>query len=88
MQIAKEIFLKSLNIMKKTLDLGEVLFDMRTKQFKYFRAQVMEITYTDLKKLFKYFSDEKILKKCPEKCNLRKGYSKCLCGGSGFINAK
>lgn len=86
MQIAKEIFLKSLDTMKKILDLASFGFDCRTKQFKYFRSQVMEATYTNLKKLFKRLEENKLIKKCPNNCSLRKGYSKCLCSGSGYIN--
>jgi len=85
-QITAEIFTQSLDTMKKILDLGEALFDMRTKQFKFFKSQVMDNTYNNLKKLFKQFEDLKIVKKCPKGHNLRQGYKRCLCKGSGYID--
>ena len=87
-QIAKLIFLKTIDSMKKTLDLAEALFDMRTKQFKFFKTQLMDIVYNNLNKLFKHLEEEKIIKKCPCGANLRKGYKSCLkCNGSGYCNA-
>ena len=85
-QLSAEIYMKTLDTMKKILDLGEALFDMRTKQFKFFKSQVMNNTYENLRKLFKYLEDNKILKKCPNKHNLRQGYRNCICKGSGYIN--
>ncbi len=86
-QIAREIFLKSLDTMKKILDLASFGFDCRTKQFKYFRSQVMEVTYTNLKKLFENLEDNKTIEKCSCKARLRQGYKQCPdCGGSGFRN--
>lgn len=85
-QIARAIFLKTLDTMKKILDLASFGFDCRTKQFKYFRSQVMEVTYTNLKKLFKELEETKLIVKCPQNCRLRQGYKKCLCGGSGWVN--
>jgi hypothetical protein len=46
----------------------------------------MDFTYKSLKKLFKSLEEEKIIKKCECKHSLRKGYSDCSCGGSGYIN--
>lgn len=86
LQIPAEIYLKSLDTMKKILDLGEALFDMRTKQFKFFKSQVMDNTYENLRKLFKYLADNKIIQKCPKQHNLRQGYKPCQCKGSGYIN--
>lgn len=88
MQIAKAIFHKNLSIMKKILDLGEFKLGKKSDDFKYYKKQVMDFFYKDLKKLFKQFEDEKILKRCVKKCSLRKGYSDCECGGSGYINEK
>jgi len=86
-QIAREIFLKSLNTMKKILDLVEFKFDKRTKEFRYFRQEIMNNTYENLYKLFKTLKDNKILENCPCGAKLRQGYKVCIdCGGSGFRN--
>ncbi len=85
-QIAKAVFLNSVASMKQILDLGKYKLGKDSEDFIYYKQQVMFYTYDNLKKLYKQFSDEKIIEKCPKKCSLRKGYSDCLCGGSGFIN--
>ena len=85
-QISREIFLKSMDTMKKTLDLIEFKFDKRTKEFKYFKSQIMNSTYDNLRKLFKFLEDNKIIEKCPHNHNLRQGFKNCSCGGSGYIN--
>ena len=88
MQIAREIYQKALDTMKKTLDLIEFKFDKRTKEFKYFKSQLMDTTYENLRKLFKTLADAKIIEKCPCGTNVRKGFKRCDCGGSGYINVK
>lgn len=85
-QIARQIYLKSLDTMKRTLDLVAFKFDCRTKEYKYFRSQIMDFTYGNLNKIFKYLEDSKIIKKCSCGTNLRKGYKNCDCGGSGYCN--
>lgn len=81
----KIIYLDTLDTMKKILDLGEFKFGKNTDDFKYFKSKVMDYFYNGLTKLFKTLETEKIIEKCPNRCNLRKGYSKCLCSGSGYI---
>ena len=87
-QIAGEIYLKSMNTMKRILDLVEFKFDKRTKEYGYFKSQIMDYTYENLKKLFKHMEDNKVLKKCPNGCNLRQGFKRCLCKGCGYINSE
>jgi hypothetical protein len=73
--------------MKKILDLGEYKFGKKSDDFKYYKKQVMDAVYKNLKKLFKHLVDEKILVKCNCKANLRQGYSDCeSCGGCGYKN--
>ena len=86
LQIAREIYLSAMDTMKKTLDLIEFKFDCRTKEFKYFKSSIMENTYDNLRKVFRFFEDNKKIQKCPKKHNLRQGYKACPCGGSGYIN--
>lgn len=85
-QIARSIYLEQLTIMKKLLDLMAFKMDKRTKDFEYTKSQIMDYTYEGLNKLFKKLEEEKLIEKCSCKTNVRKGYKKCLCGGSGFVN--
>ena len=87
-QIAQAIFHKNLSVMKKILDLGSYKLGKNSDDFKYYKKQIMDYTYKELNNLFKQLADEKILTKCPKKCSLRKGYSNCECGGSGYVNEK
>lgn len=85
-QIAKEIYFKNLDTMKKTLDLFSYGKDKKSSDYKFAKSQVMSYTYDNLRKLFKQLEDNKIIKKCPNNHNLRQGYKNCDCGGSGYIN--
>jgi len=85
-QIARNIYLEELSIMKKILDLMAFKLDQRTKEFKYVKAQVMDATYNGLKRLYRKLEENKIIKKCPCGTNVRKGFKRCECGGSGYIN--
>jgi len=85
-ELAKSVFLMNLNIMKRILDLGKYKLGKDSEDFIYYKQQVMEYTYNSLKKLFKQMVEEKLIERCPNKCSIRNGYSKCQCGGSGYIN--
>lgn len=83
-ELAKLTFLTNLASMKKVLDLGEYKLD--EKSFRYYKKQIMDIFFNSLKEIFKQLEQDKIIKRCHQKCSLRNGYSDCLCGGSGWIN--
>ena len=85
-QVARLIFLNGLDTLKKILDLIAFKTDKNSSDYKYYKKEIMDNTYQNLKKLFKTLFEYKIIKKCPNKCNLRQGYKKCECGGSGWIN--
>ena len=85
-QIARSIYLGQLTVMKKLLDLMAFKMDRRTKDFEYVKSQIMDYTYEGLNKLFNKLEQEGIIEKCSCGTNVRKGYKKCLCGGSGFVN--
>ena len=85
-QLAKIIFTTSLSIMKDILDLIAFKVGKDTDDFKYMKKKVMDSFYDKLKKLFKTLESNKIVTQCPNKCSLRKGYSDCICNGSGYIN--
>lgn len=87
LQIAKTVFLEFLAVTKKVLDLSEFKLGKDSDDYKYFKKQIFDYHYKGMLKIFKQLQDEKIVKQCPDKCSLRKGYSKCKCGGSGYINA-
>lgn len=87
LKIAKLIFEMSRTVMKKILDLGQYKLGKKSEDFLYYKQQVMESTYINLKKLFKQMEENKIIEKCSCGANLRKGYKSCdLCGGSGYKN--
>jgi len=85
-QLARSIYLEQLAIMKKLLDLMAFKMDRRTKDYEYTKSQIMNYTYEGLNKLFKKLEEEKTIEKCSCGTNVRKGFRKCLCGGSGYIN--
>ena len=85
-QLPKSIYLEQLGVMKQILNLAEFKFDKRTKEYLYFKSQVMDNFYNGLKNLFKKLEEEKIIEKCKCGNNVRHGYKQCSCGGSGFIN--
>jgi len=87
-QIARTIYLDILDTMKKVLDLIGFKLDKRTKDFSYAKSQVMDYFYNNLKKLFEKLKQEGIIEKSNCGHSLRNGYKSCLCGGSGYINAK
>jgi len=87
-QLASTIYLKSMNAMKKILDLVAFKMDRRTKDFSYAKEEIMNYTYKNLKELFKELEKDGIIKKCScGRNSIRKGYSSCSkCHGSGYEN--
>ena len=85
-QVAKLIFLNNLSTMKSILDLIAFKTDSKSKEYAYYKKEIMSHTYKNLKKLFKTLAELSLIERCPNKCNLRQGYKKCKCGGSGYIN--
>lgn len=86
-QIARLIFLMSLDIMKKILDLVAFKVGKKSEEYKYMKRQIMDAFYRKLRKLFKQLSDEKIIERCSCKAKLRQGYKNCKdCSGCGYRN--
>jgi len=85
-QIAGTIYLEQMKVMKQILSLAEFKFDKRTKEYLYFKSQVMDNFYNGLKKLFSKLEEQNMIKRCSCGTNVRKGYRNCSCKGSGFIN--
>lgn len=87
-QLAKLMFLNSVSIMKSILSLLEFKMGKKSDEYLYMKKQIMDYFYNSLKKSFLSLKESKLIKPCPNKCNLRQGYSDCKynCGGSGFIN--
>jgi hypothetical protein len=81
----REIFLLTLTIMKDVLDLFSLKFDKKSNEYRIIKKEVMNITYSNLKKFYQKLEKEKIVKRCPNKCDLRQGYDNCFCAGSGYI---
>ena len=83
----KEIFWMSLSIMKGILSLAEFKMGKNTDEYRYFKKEVMNQFYNNLKIFFDKLLEEGEIKKCECLAKLRKGYSKCnRCGGSGYRN--
>jgi hypothetical protein len=87
LQIAREIFLFSLSIMKEILSLMEFKMGKTSSDYLYYKKQVMDSFYLHMGTLFQKLESDSIIKKCGCGAHLRKGYQKCSdCGGSGFKN--
>ena len=85
LSLTKEFFLLNLAIMKETLDLISLKFDKKSDNYRIFKKEIMNTTYNNLRSFYKRLVKENRARLCSNKCDLRQGYSKCPCGGSGFI---
>lgn len=74
--------------MKDTLDLLSLKFKKESNDYKILKKEVMNITYSNLRSSYQKLEKAKIIKRCPKKCDLRQGYDKCSCGGSGYIDSE
>jgi hypothetical protein len=88
MQLAREIFLRNLDTMKKILDLGEYRMDKDSNSFKFYKRQVMKYTYNNLIALFEQLKDVGLVVKCKCNSNVKHGFnSECsICNGAGYMN--
>lgn len=85
MNIARELFLLNLEIMKKCLSLAEFKLGKKSEDYKYMKKEIMNFFYQGIQKLFKKMVKANILQICNCGAKIRQGYSSCkLCGGSGF----
>jgi len=84
----KKIFLLNLKIMKEILDLLSLKFSKKSEDYKILKKEVMNSVYNNLKEFYQNLQNEKNIKRCPNKCDLRNGFDKCVCGGSGYIELK
>lgn len=90
MQIAREIFVFGLTIMKEILLLAEFKMGKDTEDYKYFKRKIMDVVYENLRNLFKNFESENILQKCSCKTKIRQGYDNSCnkCNGAGYMNSE
>ena len=88
LQIAREIFLMSLSVMKSVLSLMEFKLGKDSEDYKYFKKQVMDYVYTSLLRLFLKLEVDKVLVRCTCGAKLRQGYAQCTkCAGAGYVNS-
>ncbi len=87
-QIASQIYLANMEIMKGVLDLIAFKTGSKSTDYKYYKKEIMNSFYRKLNKLFKQLSEENLIVKCPNKCKIRQGFQKCTCSGSGWIDKK
>ena len=82
------IYQETLTAMKKILDLGEFKIGAaNSKEYLYFKREVMDSFYTSLRNIYRNLEEEDIVKKC-DMCDadLRKGWKPCACRGSGYLS--
>lgn len=84
-EIIKEIFWLCLGIMKSILSLAEFKLGKNSDDYIYFKSQVMSAFYDNLTRFYQNLLKKGILERCPNNCKIRHGFSKCECGGSGYI---
>ena len=79
---------ETLTAMKAILDLGQFkIGDKNSREFSYFKSEVMNHIYGALRNTYEEMEDEGIVK-CCDKCDsdLRKGWKPCACRGSGYVS--
>ncbi len=87
MNISECIFLNNLTQMKEILGIGEFKFGKSSDEYRYFKKQVMDAFYNNLRECFKNLETDNVIERCECKANLRHGYSKCSkCHGAGYVN--
>mgnify|MGYP000894954632 CR=1 FL=1 len=87
-RITGVIYEESLSSMKKILDLGQFkIGDKNSREFSYFKSEVMNHFYGGLKNTFSAMEESGVVSKC-NLCDadLRKGWKPCACRGSGYLS--
>ena len=87
-EIAKEIFLFALSVMKSILSLMEFRLGGKDNEaYKYAKQQIMSYFYGGLKELFSKLDKGNIIQRCECNSSLKRGYNKCdMCSGAGYRN--
>ena len=83
--LLKEFYWLCLTIMKKILSLYEYKVGKNSEEYKYFKREVMDFFFLELNKFYQNLLKQGYAERCPNNCKLRQGYSKCECGGSGYV---
>lgn len=83
--VIKLVYWMNLTIMKKILSLYEYKVGKQSNEYRYFKREVMDFFYMELRLFYTDLVKQGYAEDCPCGANLRQGYSKCeQCGGSGF----
>jgi len=82
------IYEEMLGSMKKVLDLGQFkIGDSNSKEFAYFKSEVMNSYYNGLRNSFEDMEESGLITRCDSCDNdLRKGWRDCKCRGCGFMS--
>jgi hypothetical protein len=74
--------------MKKVLDLGQFkIGDANSKEFAYFKSEVMNSYYNGLRNIFEDMKVSGLVESCSEcSYDLRKGWKDCKCRGCGYMS--
>lgn len=87
LQIAREVFLFGLSVMKSILSLLEFKLGKNSEDYKYLKGQIMDFFYNGLLKLYKRLESDNSLEQCTCGAHIRLGYQKCdKCSGCGYKN--
>ena len=77
------IFVTCLETMKETLTLAE--YALEDRKYKYFKKQVMNLSYESLGKIYRELVARGEATPCECGAQVRNGWSECqLCSGSGY----
>jgi hypothetical protein len=88
-QLAREIYLKMMSVMKYTLDLEEFSYKEKGRddpRFKFFKKQLMEYTYNTMRSLFMNLEDLELIEQTEHEEDVKDGFKQTPSGGSGYIN--
>ena len=82
------VYEEMLGSMKKVLDLGQFKIGAsNSKEFAYFKSEVMNSYYNGLRNVFDTMMEEDLVSLC-DSCSsdLRKGWKNCKCRGCGYMS--
>lgn len=88
-QLAKNIYLKMMSVMKYTLDLEEYSYKEKGRddpRFKFFKKQLMEYTYNSMRTLFEDLEDLDLIQQTEIEEDVKDGFKQSPSGGSGYVN--
>jgi len=89
-QLARNIYLTAMSIMKYTLNMEERKYEegRKDERYRFYKQELMKKTYNELRYLFEKLKSQGFLENVAYDENLKNGYKDTDSGGSGYINAR